>query len=177
MPEAATELPTKPLSAKDRKRIIKNWETAFESKKGEIVGHQKVLELLKQLASPNVFGRDNSKTLVLPGRFSFGANQEVFYTVYSHLCGEKVAKKGLEHEKEHCAVYEEHGVPIEFGIVISKLPDGEYWIIPLISPKFPEDMPFEQRKALAYEANLAVSERSETDRTAIEKHKAAESSK
>lgn len=177
MTEATAELPIRPLSVEERNRIIQDWTAGFESRKGEIVEHQKVVELLTKMSSPEAFGGDNSETLVLPGSFCFGANQEVFYVAYSHLCGGKAAEERLKHEREHWAVYERHGVPIEFGIVVSKLPDGRHHVIPLISPKFPEDMPPEQRKAIAHEANLAVTEKSEEDKTAIKKHEASEPDK
>jgi len=169
MTEGIPESPSKLPNAEDRERIIKDWEAAFETRKSEIVEHDKIVELLERGSSPEAFVRDTSETL--PGSFSFGESQEVFYVVYSHLCGEKAAREELEHEKEHLTVYEKHGVPVDFGIVISKLPDGNLHIIPLISPKFPKDMPPEQRKVIAYEANLAVTKKSERDELAIKKHK------
>lgn len=172
MVEPKADLPIITLTDEERNRVIKDWEAAFAVKKGEIVEHHKVTELLGKMSSPEAFERDGSDTLVLPGSFSLGPSQEVFHVVYSHLCGEEAAARELKHEKEHLAVYERHGVPVDFGVVVSRLPGGKYYIIPLISPKFPNDMPSEQRKAIAYEANLAVTKKSERDKAAIEKYEA-----
>ena len=157
------------IPLKKEEDVLGAWEQAFLAREGEIIDHAQITKLLEEMS-----GTDASKetpTAPIPGGFSCGEDPEAFYIVYKKLCGEEPAKRALEHELEHYKVYRKYGIPTNFAVVVSKLPNGKYFTIPLVSPQFPSDMPSKKRLEISYEANNAVTVKSKRDKKMMEQYK------
>lgn len=155
------------VSEQRKKEIIDSWMAHFQRTKAAIVEKKRLVSILEQVTS---LGQElNPETTVIPGGCNFGDDPEVFHTVYAYLVSKEAADKQLHHEQEHASVYRRNGVPVELGLALATNSEGGYCVVPMVIPEFPSSMPIEQRRKIAIEATLAVSQKSEGDVKALNK--------
>lgn len=86
----------------------------------------------------------------VPGAALLSGEEELRSFWVEHF-GEAAASEQMAHERDHVDVYQQYGIPVRYGFVITKTPIGDRYI-PFVTPEFPPDMDTETRYAIMVEA-------------------------
>jgi len=157
------------VSEDEEKEMIAEWEEKLEEKKDELISFKEMRQLMRVAREEDRL-RDGTK-MEIPGGFSFGTNERLFFTILKHILNEEKAEEILEHEMEHAAVYKKYGVPYSLNIAISVLESGNTYNDPFVAPEFPDDMLSDERIRISRESLGAVTKMSVGDADRMRKIK------
>lgn len=152
------------ISNADRQAMLRAWKQAWEEKKDNVVDYEEAKRVLDARSISDAAPADLEGEV--PGSFTFGDNVPFYFTVLEHIIGKSAALESLVHELEHRKVFQKYKVPTEFGFVISRK-DGQHFLVPVITPCFPDTMMKEERVAIFKESYDSHPDPSEGDLKAM----------